>query len=87
MLQERLGIRSGTRLHGFSILLDAMVSAIDPANRRQLTQVDPLLCPRCRVEMTILSGITDPVPVDATLGHLEKGGTTNPHEPRAPPAA
>ena len=37
--------------------------------------------------MTIVSVITDPVTVDAILRHLEKGSTTNPHEPRAPPAA
>jgi hypothetical protein len=50
---------------------------------RKILEVDPLLCPNCQVEMTIVSVITDPVVIDKILRH----GGESPHEPRAPPAA
>jgi hypothetical protein len=51
---------------------------------RKVLEVDPLLCPQCKVEMKIVSVITDPVVVDSILRHVEEGGG---HAPRAPPAA
>jgi len=54
---------------------------------RKVFEADPLFCPACKVEMTIVSVITDPVVVDAILRHHERGGGHDPHEPRAPPAA
>jgi len=54
---------------------------------RKILEVDPLLCPKCQVEMKIVSVITDPVVVDAILRHVDQGGGHDPHAPRAPPAA
>jgi hypothetical protein len=54
---------------------------------RKILEVDPLLCPRCQVEMKIVSVITDPVIIDAILRHVEQGGGHDPHDARAPPAA
>jgi len=54
---------------------------------RKILEVDPLLCPRCQVEMKIVSVISDPVVIDAILRHVEEGGGHDPHAPRAPPAA
>jgi hypothetical protein len=54
---------------------------------RKILEVDPLLCPRCQVEMKIVSVITDPVVIDAILRHVEQGGGHDPHDARAPPAA
>jgi len=54
---------------------------------RKVLEVDPLLCPDCRVEMKIVSVITDPVVVDSILRHVDRGGGHDPHAPRAPPAA
>ena len=54
---------------------------------RNLLEVEPLFCPACHVEMTIVSVLTDPYVVDAIVRHVEQGRGRNPHEPRAPPAA
>jgi len=54
---------------------------------RKVFEVDPLLCPACKVEMTVVSVITDSVVVDAILEHTAQGGGHDPHAPRAPPAA
>jgi len=54
---------------------------------RKVFEVDPLLCPACKVEMTVVSVLTDPALVDAILRHRAQGGGKDPHEPRAPPAA
>jgi len=54
---------------------------------RKILEVDPLLCPRCQVEMKIVSVITDPVVIDAILRHVDGGGGHDPHDPSAPPAA
>jgi len=51
---------------------------------RKILEVDPLLCPDCRVEMKIVSVITDPMVVDAILQHVDEGKG---HDPHAPPAA
>jgi hypothetical protein len=54
---------------------------------RKVLEVDPLLCPKCQVEMKIVSAITDPGVIDAILRHVDQGGGHDPHAPRAPPAA
>ena len=54
---------------------------------RKLLEVDPLLCPDCRVEMKIVSVITHPVVIDAILRHVDQRSGNDPHAPRAPPAA
>ena len=48
---------------------------------RKVLEVDPLLCPDCRVEMKIVSVITDPVVVDSILRLVEQGGGHHPHVP------
>jgi hypothetical protein len=52
---------------------------------RRILEVDPLLCARCGVEMTIVSVITDPPVVDHILRHLASGGGHDRFESRAPP--
>jgi hypothetical protein len=49
---------------------------------RKILEVDPLLCPKCGVEMKIVAVITDPAVIDRILGHLERRGG---NDPRAPP--
>ena len=45
------------------------------------------MCPKCGVEMKVVSVITDPDVVDRILRHLEKNGGRDPFEPRAPPSS
>ena len=53
---------------------------------RRILEVHPLLCPKCRIEMTIVSLITDPPVIDQILRHLASGGGCDPFEQsRAPP--
>ena len=52
---------------------------------RKLLEVDPLLCPRCGVEMKIVAVITDPKVIDCILAHVEAGGGNDPFDARAPP--
>lgn len=52
---------------------------------RRILEVDPLLCPRCGVEMRIVAVITDPAVVDRILGHLAERGANGPFDARAPP--
>ena len=52
---------------------------------RKLFEFDPLLCPTCRVELQIVSVITDPKTVDHILAHLDTGKGHDPFQPRAPP--
>ena len=53
---------------------------------RPILEVDPLLCPQCGVEMTVVSLITDPPLIDQILRHLASGGGHDPfEESRAPP--
>jgi len=54
---------------------------------RKMFEVDPLLCPRCGVEMEIVAWITKPSVVDAILRHRREHGLVSPFEARAPPAA
>ena len=53
----------------------------------KILEVDPLLCPRCRAEMKIVSVITDAEVVDRILRSLHAGGGGDPFEERAPPWA
>ncbi len=52
---------------------------------RKLLEVDPLLCPKCGVEMRIVAVITDPQVIDRILGHLAERGGDDPFDARAPP--
>ena len=52
---------------------------------RRILEVDPLLCARCGVEMKIVSVITEPKAVDATLRSLARGACRDPFAERAPP--
>lgn len=54
---------------------------------RKVFEVDPLQCPRCRVEMEVVACITDPVVIDAILRHRHQTGLVSPFEARAPPVA
>ena len=54
---------------------------------RKVFEVDPLLCPRCGVELEIVAWITKPSVVDAILRHRREHGLLSPFEARAPPAA
>ena len=54
---------------------------------RKVFEVDPLVCPRCGVEMEIVAWITEPRVVDAILKHRREHGLVSPFEARAPPAA
>ena len=48
---------------------------------------DPLLGPRCGVEMQVVACITEPAVIDAILRHRREAGLVSPFEARAPPAA
>ena len=52
---------------------------------RRILEVDPLLCPRCGVEMKIVAVITEPKVVDAILLSLTRGMCRDPFAERAPP--
>jgi hypothetical protein len=41
---------------------------------RRILEVDPLLCPKCGIEMRIVAVLTDPEVVDRILAHLERRG-------------
>ena len=48
-----------------------------------MLEVDPLLCPR--VEMKVVSVVTEPRVVDRILRHVTRGGGHDPLAGRAPP--
>jgi hypothetical protein len=52
---------------------------------RRILEVDPLLCPRCAVEMHVVSVITDPKVVDAILRSVASGRGYHLFTERAPP--
>jgi hypothetical protein len=54
---------------------------------RRILEVDPMLCPRCQVELRVISVITETAVIERILRHLEAGGGDDPFEPRAPPRA
>ncbi len=54
---------------------------------RKILEVDPLLCPDCKVEMKVVSVIQDPRVIDRILKHLRSGRGHDPFKARAPPAA
>jgi hypothetical protein len=55
---------------------------------RRILEADPLLCPRCRVEMVVVAVITEPHTVDRILDHRHRvnGKGHDPFAERAPPA-
>jgi len=52
---------------------------------RKILEVDPLLCPRCCVQMKIVSIIIDPAVVDQIIRHLAHAAAPDPFEERPPP--
>ena len=54
---------------------------------RRILEVDPLLCPRCGVEMKIASVVTEPKVVHAILRSLARGACRDPFAERAPPTS
>ena len=54
---------------------------------KKVFEVDPLLCPRCRVEMKVVAWITVPEAIDTILSHRRRAGLESPFDARAPPAA
>ena len=54
---------------------------------RKVFEVDPMVCPRCSVEMEVVAWITKPTVIDAILSHRRERGLVSPFEARAPPAA
>ena len=51
----------------------------------KIFELDPLLCPKCQVEMKIVSVITEPAVIDRILAHIEETGGRDPFEERGPP--
>jgi hypothetical protein len=49
-------------------------------------EVDPLLCPKCNVELQVVAWITDPAVIDRILAHRRRAGLESPFDARAPPA-
>ena len=54
---------------------------------RRIYEVDPLLCPRCRGPLDLISVLVDPKVVDAILRHLERSDQPTSVHARDPPAA
>jgi hypothetical protein len=54
---------------------------------RRIYEVDPLLCPRCRGPLELLSVLVDPKVVDAILRHLDVTDQPTSVHARDPPAA
>ena len=52
---------------------------------RKIFEVDPLLCPKCGVEMEVASVITEPAVIDRILKHLARTGRRDPFEGCGPP--
>lgn len=70
----------GTESHGHSVNRSSWARLL-----RKILEVDPLLCPRCWIEMKIVAVILDPAIVDQILRHLAHAGTKDPFEERPPP--
>jgi hypothetical protein len=51
---------------------------------RRIMEVDPWVCPRCRVTMQVISVLTEPRVVDRILAHVKRGDR-DPLEARGPP--
>lgn len=51
----------------------------------KIFEIDPLLCPKCQVEMKVISVITEPAVIDRILGHIKKTAGRDPFEERGPP--
>jgi len=54
---------------------------------RRIDEVDPLLCPRCKGPLELLSVLVDPTVVDAILRHLDVTDQPTTVHARDPPAA
>jgi hypothetical protein len=55
---------------------------------RRVFEVDPMVCPRCKIEMEVVALITEPAVIDKILRHRKTYGLVSPFEanpPRAPP--
>jgi hypothetical protein len=52
---------------------------------RRIFEVDPLLCPRCQVQMRIVSVLTEPTVVDRIVRHVSRTGQRSPFGERSPP--
>ena len=53
---------------------------------KKVFAVDPRLCPKCRVPMSVVAWITDPVVIGRILEHRRKAGLESPFDARGPPA-
>lgn len=53
---------------------------------RRIYEVDPLVCPRCGIELKIVGVITDPAVVDRILAHRREKQSESPFEARASPS-
>jgi hypothetical protein len=51
----------------------------------RIFEIDPLLCPKCGVEMKVVSEITEPAAIDGILRHLARTGGGDPFEGRGLP--
>ena len=51
----------------------------------KIFEIDPLLCPKCQVEMKIVSVITEPAVIDRILAHIRETGGRDPFDERGPP--
>ena len=54
---------------------------------KRIYQVDPLLCPKCRSRMQVISVIQDPAVIDKILNHLQWKFQVLPLSTRPPPPA
>ena len=53
---------------------------------KKVFEVDPLVCPKCGGEMTVIAWITDRAVIDRILAHRAKAGLESPFEARGPPS-
>ena len=52
---------------------------------KKVFEVEPLVCPRCHVEMELVALITKAAVIDRIVRHRRERGLVSPFEPRAPP--
>jgi hypothetical protein len=87
--------RGARREHGAPAVTTATDEDVTPEVRsrrrswvrllRRIFEVDPLLCPRCEVQMRIVAVLTEPTVVDRIVRHVNRTGGTSPFAERAPP--
>ena len=51
---------------------------------RRVYEIDPLVCPRCKGTMRVVSFITQPAVIKRILDHLHRSSHTRPRPPPAP---